>query len=63
MKKKCEAAAMLEKADPDAGRKAWIDLDKECPGARPAYNQGADQVMDKLCDENPSAIECKTFED
>ena len=54
---------MLEKADPDAGRKAWIDLDKECPGARTAYNQGADQVMDKLCDENPSAIECKTFED
>jgi hypothetical protein len=37
MKKKCEAAAALEAEDKEAGRAAWIALDKEVPGARMAY--------------------------
>ena len=37
MKKQCEEAAALEAKDADAGRQAWIDIDKQVPGARMAY--------------------------
>ena len=41
MKKQCEAAAALEAKDADAGRQAWIDIDKQVPGARMAWMENA----------------------
>lgn len=71
MKKQCEEAAALEAKDADAGRQAWIDIDKQVPGARMAYLENAtaggsglnvDQ-MAKLCDDDPNAEECKVFDE
>ena len=71
MKKQCEEAAALEAKDADAGRQAWIDIDKQVPGARMAYLENAtaggsginvDQ-MDKLCADDPNAEECKVFDE
>ena len=71
MKKQCEEAAALEAKDVDAGRQAWIDIDKQVPGARMAYLENAtaggsglnvDQ-MAKLCDDDPNAEECKVFDE
>lgn len=68
MKKRCQEAADLEAKDKEAGRAAWVALDKECPGARMAFEDGAgergsNKEMDKFCDGNPSAEECKVFDD
>ena len=71
MKKQCEAAAALEAKDADAGRQAWIDIAKQVPGARMAWMENAtaggsglnvDQ-MDKMCDDDPNAEECKVFDE
>ena len=71
MKKQCEAAAALEAKDADAGRQAWIDIDKQVPGARMAWMENAtaggsglnvDQ-MDKMCNDDPNAEECKVFDE
>ena len=71
MKKHCEAAAALEAKDADAGRQAWIDIDKQVPGARMAWMENAtaggsglnvDQ-MDKMCNDDPNAEECKVFDE
>ena len=63
MKKRCQEAAALEQVDSEAGRAKWIELDREFPGARIAFIEGTDQVMEKLCEEHPDAQECKVFED
>jgi hypothetical protein len=66
MKNKCKEAAALEAKDKEAGRAAWIELDKSVPGARLAYFDSADAEsangMENFCDGNDNAQECKVFE-
>ena len=56
MKNKCK----------EAGRAAWIELDKQVPGARLAYADGSDvdaaNGMESFCDGNDNAEECKMFD-
>ena len=37
MKNKCKDAAKLEATDKEAGKAAWIEIDREVPGARIAF--------------------------
>lgn len=68
MKSKCEEVAALEEKDVEAGRAAWIALDKECSGAHMAYldnmgSRGTNDIMDKFCENDPNAEECKVFDE
>lgn len=67
MKNKCKEAAALEAKDKEAGRAAWIELDKQVPGARLAYVDSSDvdaaNGMESFCDGNDDAEECKVFDE
>ena len=67
MKNKCKEAAALEATDKEAGRAAWIELDRQVPGARLAYMDSSDvdaaNGMESFCDGNDDAEECKVFDE
>jgi len=67
MKNKCKEAAALEAKDKEAGRAAWIELDKQVPGARLTYMDSSDvdaaNGMESFCDGNDDAEECKVFDE
>ena len=68
MKSQCEEAAALEAKDVEAGRAKWIEIDRQVPGARLAYQEhkgdgkNAD-ALEKFCDDEPNAEECKGFDE
>ena len=67
MKNKCKEAAALEATDKEAGRAAWIELDRQVPGARLAYVDSSDvdaaNGLESFCDGNDDAEECKVFDE
>ena len=67
MKNKCKEAAALEAKDKEAGRAAWIELDRQVPGARLAYVDSSDvdaaNGLESFCDGNDDAEECKVFDE
>jgi hypothetical protein len=67
MKNKCKEAAALESKDKEAGRAAWIELDKQVPGARLAFADSstvdAANGMETFCAGNDDAEECKVFDE
>ena len=69
MKNKCKDAAKLEAKDKESGQAAWIEIDREVPGARIAFleatvnNIVVSDSLDKFCEGKDDAEECKVFED
>ena len=68
MKNKCKDAAKLEATDKEAGKAAWIEIDREVPGARIAFlettvnNVVIADSLDKFCKGKDDAEECKVYE-
>ena len=58
----------LRQQDVEAGRAKWIEIDRQVPGARLAYQEhkgdgkNAD-ALEKFCDDDPNAEECKVFDE
>ena len=65
MKNKCKEAAALEAKDKEAGRAAWIELDKQVPGEAGVLGQLSVPAngMESFCDGNDDAEECKVFDE
>ena len=65
MKNKCKEAAALEAKDKEAGRAAWIELDKQVPGARLAYVDSSDvdaaNGFECFCGGYLDAADCEVF--
>ena len=72
MKQKCVEAAELAAKDPEAGLKAWIEIDRQVPGAKLAFQENTVnnvvasdnmQALDKFCEANEDDDECKIFDE